>query len=356
MKSQEGEARRLMCREWYSGKMSAYESLTKIACGTIEGLLKEKQIDHLSVTGRAKSLDGLLEKMQRKEYSNPKTDVHDLAGIRVITYIESDVEKAVHLVRSAFNVHPDKSLDKTTELGVDRIGYRSVHLVCDFGASRASLPEYAPYEGMLLEVQIRTVLQHAWAEIEHDRNYKFGGVLPARIERRLHLAAGTLEMVDYEFDALAKAIDEHSRMVAHETKKGNLDIPIDTPGLEEFMRTKFQGEDWVNLSKPRDFEVVPELKRFGLTTLAEVDALLTPTLLTATKKEHKTTTGIGLLRAAMMYSDIVRYFTFAWQHSWKGMDEEGVRVLELKYPAKKLNTLLNKHNIDIFPYLESEHV
>lgn len=37
------------------------------------------------------------------------------------------------------------------------------------------------YEGLYCEVQIRSLLQHAWAEIEHDRNYKFSGILPKEL-------------------------------------------------------------------------------------------------------------------------------------------------------------------------------
>jgi hypothetical protein len=53
-------------------------------------------------------------------------------------------------------------------------------------------------------VQIRTVLQHAWAEYEHDIRYK--GTIPpehvSEFDRRFTLAAGLLELADREFSAI----------------------------------------------------------------------------------------------------------------------------------------------------------
>ena len=46
------------------------------------------------------------------------------------------------------------------------------------------LPEMKLFSGIPFEIQVRTILQHAWAEFAHDRNYKFRGVLPDVIARR----------------------------------------------------------------------------------------------------------------------------------------------------------------------------
>ena len=52
-----------------------------------------------------------------------------------------------------------------------------------------------------MQVQLRTVLQHAWAEFEHDIRYK--GEVPAEhineFDRRFTMAAGLLELADREF-------------------------------------------------------------------------------------------------------------------------------------------------------------
>ena len=190
-------------RSWYRNVRPLYASLANVVQNTIESLLKQERVDYLNVTSRAKSEASFLEKVRRKTYKKPEEEITDLAGIRVITFIESDLTKVSNLIESSFNVIPTKSLNKTEELGIDRFGYRSLHFVCDLGKDRIKLPEFLPYKDLLFEVQVRTVLQHAWAEIEHDRNYKFSGVLPTHLQRRLHLLAGVLEIVDREFATLA---------------------------------------------------------------------------------------------------------------------------------------------------------
>lgn len=203
---------------WFDQMRPTYERLTDIVRSTVESLIRSANIDYLSVTSRTKSIESLREKIDRKGYTALE-EITDLSGIRITTFIESDVAKICDLLKSSFRVHDSKSLDKTEELGSDRFGYRSVHFVCDVGSARVKLPEFAPYEDLMFEIQVRTVLQHAWAEIEHERSYKFSGVLPTPIQRRLNLLAGVLEIVDREFVVLAGEIDRYAEEVARKTKR-----------------------------------------------------------------------------------------------------------------------------------------
>lgn len=339
--------------DWYSGCRSSFDSLTKIVCGMLEGLIKDAKIDYLSITGRTKTVESVSGKFKRKRYTDPKSEISDLSGIRVIAFIEADVQKITNLVRKSFNVHTDKSLDKTDELGTDRAGYRSIHLVCDLGGSRGQLPEYAPFKGMLFEVQVRTVLQHAWAEIEHDRNYKFSGVLPPNLERRLNLAAATLEMVDREFDSVAADIDSYGRKVVAEAKKGNLDFEINTKSLQEYLLLKKPFGAGYNLelgyATPA---VISELNSFGISTLAELETILTHDYIEAVKKFGGVTTDAGAVRHAMMYSDIERYFKTAWENQWQGIDSASLNCLASKYGKEKVTSILKKSGVEHFDFDE----
>lgn len=132
----------------------------------------------------------------------------DLAGIRIIAYINSDVERISKIIEDEFEIDRENSVDKSKLLGIDQVGYQSVHYIAKLSKKRLELSEYEEYQDMVFEVQIRTILQHAWAEIEHDRNYKFNGVLPNNIKRKFYLTAGVLELIDREFEVLSKEIDE----------------------------------------------------------------------------------------------------------------------------------------------------
>ncbi len=81
-----------------------------------------------------------------------------------------------------------------------RFGYASRHLLVSTDPERRAYEPRAPRQ-----VQVRTVLQHAWAEFEHDIRYK--GTIPEEhvpdLDRRFTLAAGLLELADREFSRSA---------------------------------------------------------------------------------------------------------------------------------------------------------
>jgi putative GTP pyrophosphokinase len=220
---------------WYSNHEHTYKSLAEIIAATLKALLKNNKIDYVDIPCRAKAIESFQEKIRRKKYKDPKCEMTDLAGVRVIAYIEEDVARVSKIIQSSFNVHADSSIDKTKVLGEDRFGYRSVHYVCDIGRSREALPEFSPYKDLLFEIQVRTALQHTWAEIEHDRSYKFSGDLPVKIKRRFHLVAGLLELADREFDELTKEIDSYKTEVHRKADSGNLNIELNSTSILEFI-------------------------------------------------------------------------------------------------------------------------
>ena len=70
---------------------------------------------------------------------------------------------------------------------------------------RAELPECCEYKDLKAEVQIRTIIENAWAEIEHHWNYKPDNkdlLLDKTLQRRLNALMAVLELVDREFDSI----------------------------------------------------------------------------------------------------------------------------------------------------------
>jgi putative GTP pyrophosphokinase len=53
-----------------------------------------------------------MEKCSRKSYSNPREEMTDISGIRIITFLESQVAQIIELVRANFDVDEKNSLDK----------------------------------------------------------------------------------------------------------------------------------------------------------------------------------------------------------------------------------------------------
>ena len=86
---------------WFEEKRPRYYALANIVAATIRTLLQNEQIDVIDVTYRAKTVASFAEKIRRKRYSNPQVEMTDLAGIRVVTLIERDIDKC----RNSFKAH-----------------------------------------------------------------------------------------------------------------------------------------------------------------------------------------------------------------------------------------------------------
>lgn len=348
-------------REWYEAQRPIYDSLAHVVQNTLVTLIKTAKIDFLSITPRVKEVDSFLEKIDRKSYQNPAKDVTDLAGIRVITFIESDALKVNELIKESFNVDYSKSLDKSDELGTDKVGYRSFHFVCDLGEKRCALPEFRVFKELVFEIQVRTVLQHAWAEIEHDRNYKFAGVLPSHVQRQLRLVAGVLELADGEFNRLASEIDRYAEEVSEQTKQGNLNIELNTISLYQYLqnlkkRISFDIE--LMESKTALAKTVGELYLFGIETIAELDKLFSSEFLNEIHKyKHFKYLSLPYLTSeALMYADIDRYFEFAHTRNTIAVDKETVDSLVDKYGEEKVYQLLETNALSVLDWDTKEFV
>jgi putative GTP pyrophosphokinase len=127
-------------KEWLKDTLPKHARLTAVVQSLLENMLRKNAIEHLSVTGRVKTLNSAIEKIARKEYLEPSEQLTDLSGIRVITYLEEQVHQISNLIGQLFEVDAKNSLDRSDILGHDKIGYRSTHFVCTLGANREGLP------------------------------------------------------------------------------------------------------------------------------------------------------------------------------------------------------------------------
>jgi predicted RNase H-like nuclease/ppGpp synthetase/RelA/SpoT-type nucleotidyltranferase len=166
----------------------------------VTSILDEAGINYLSVTGRAKSVDSFAAKAARvvdgvPAYTDPLSEIGDQIGVRVITYVRSDVAAVADVLGTQLRILDDRDLGRETARQ-GRFGYASRHL------------QVARDDGRIAQVQVRTVLQHAWAEFEHDIRYK--GSVPAEhvvdFDRRFTLAAGLLELADQEFTTIRERL------------------------------------------------------------------------------------------------------------------------------------------------------
>jgi ppGpp synthetase/RelA/SpoT-type nucleotidyltranferase len=205
----------------------------------ITDLLKSADVNAHHVEHRVKSAASAAGKMARKiaEGGEPRSldSFTDLLGLRVITYFQDEVDGVARLLEREFFVDSENSVDKSAALHPDQFGYISTHYVLKLSESRVSLPEYLPFAGIRFEVQIRSILQHAWAEIEHDLGYKAEAV-PRVVRRRFSRLAGVLELADDEFVGLRREVSKHQENIKATIGNGALSIEVDQDSLSAFVR------------------------------------------------------------------------------------------------------------------------
>lgn len=340
---------------WYSEKRPVYEQLSKKVESIIQEIIADQGIPIHAIYSRAKDVDSFAKKIEDPKYTDPIVQITDFSGIRVITYVESDVEKVSKVLEAHFEIDPDNSIDKSKSLGVDKVGYRSIHYIAKLPSDRIKLPEYKKFSEMVFEIQIRTILQHAWAEIEHDKDYKFSGELPNYLKRRFKVLAGVLELADREFNGIATEIDSYSNSVIEDTKKGNLDLGIDSTSIKSYLNLKF--EDLIKNGLNPDFlnneiekMVLSELRSFGISTIQQLDEIIPADYVERVLKFERTYLGnqynyIALLRDLMMIADSKKYFDECWQNNWDTTYENTVELI--KSYNSGIEKELVQHNIFI---------
>lgn len=253
----------------------------------VREILSEAGLAFDNVTARVKSLRSLRQKALRRDnsgdyvYADPWREIHDIIGVRITTYHSTEIPLIMEALGDSLTVL--RTIDKTAETRISgRLGYGSQHLICQ--VTPAAPAELAAYADMKFEVQLRTVLQHAWAEFEHDIRYKAPeGATDPRIDRSFALAAGLIELADQQFDQVVAVLEESTpenspaadTQFTDEAAQARTDDIVLTeetlPGvltmlLPDSPRSKSEHYDWAE-----------ELLRLnGITTVGELRELLNP--------------------------------------------------------------------------------
>ncbi len=210
-------------------KAARYDNFSSKMNILLKELVEQECISYHSIVSRVKEKNSLDKKIENKDKYENLNEVTDIVGCRIITYFEDDVEKIVDLIEKEFTIDKENSIDKKKILDPEKFGYLSYHIVCTINAQRGKLIEYQNYKEIKFEIQIRTILQHAWAEIEHDIGYKTEVQVPSDFRRKFSRLAGMLEMVDDEFTRLKHDIKGYVQNIS---EKGLDDTDINFESIK----------------------------------------------------------------------------------------------------------------------------
>ena len=266
--------------EEYLGVRPRYEAFAQAVREILFQALRAKDITVNSVEARAKEPESFGTKAEAPSENDPRVpkywypleDITDLAGVRIITFFPRAVESVGTCIREEFEVLEHTDLSRTL-LQEERFGYQSEHYLVRLSSKRTTLPEYNPHLGLVAEVQVRTILQHAWAEIEHDIQYKSSITIPNTIRRRFMALAGVFEIADREFQAIQDEDKQLRQEARTSVEEGVLDrVEITADALRAYLDRRV-GSD----ARTNDFSyeyTARVLRRLGFTTIDQVDVCI----------------------------------------------------------------------------------
>lgn len=173
-----------------------YEKLGAEVAYILNRELTKKSIEFSNIVSRAKTLNSFLEKIQRKSYRDPLVEITDLAGVRIVCLYNDDLLKVEESIAEHFEII--EKIDKLTNKRNDQFGYGAIHFVVRLGKN-SSGARYDDLKNLVCEIQTRTVLQDAWAIIDHHLVYKKESNIPSILRSRLNLLAENFRNADEEF-------------------------------------------------------------------------------------------------------------------------------------------------------------
>jgi putative GTP pyrophosphokinase len=184
-----------------------YEEFAEVRDGVILDIaaLIEEQLNLLgirpSIKTRHKDFNSYFKKyikLLKNGYTGSPL-ITDLIGLRIVCPFMEDTSDVVNMIKKNFEVIEDER--KGAQYSFKEFGYESIHLLI-------KIPEKIKKERgncgcELAEIQIRTILQDAWAEVEHELVYKAEFTpFDARIKRKLAALNASLSLADLTFQEI----------------------------------------------------------------------------------------------------------------------------------------------------------
>jgi ppGpp synthetase/RelA/SpoT-type nucleotidyltranferase len=189
----------------YVEKLSLYEEYSARIRNLVEDLIDRDDIEVCGIEGWAKAPAEMVKSLNA-HYSAKDPDglesVSDLVTVRVLLRFPEDVQKVEEIICSEFNVDLDSSITSGGLEDPYRFGYPAVLYTLALSESRSSLREWQKYKELSFRLEVRTVLQEAWATISPRVNMSVDSTNEKKLKRKLARLAALLEEADEGFLSL----------------------------------------------------------------------------------------------------------------------------------------------------------
>ena len=202
-------------QQWDADK-PIYKAWGNYIVDSVKKKIEEKGINLDSflktpVECRLKNDDILIDKAfyrAGKDYVDPYTEIEDKVGARFVVLLTADIELICDIIKEndAWSFDPCKHFAEDKNKDPLLFTYQSVHYILrpktEIKIGELVIPQSTP-----CEIQIRTLLQHAHAELTHDAIYKSKTVVKPEVHRTVAKSMALIETTDDFFTDVTRLLN-----------------------------------------------------------------------------------------------------------------------------------------------------
>lgn len=174
-------------------------------------MFRHRELVQFRAKHRIKDEESFVQKALRrgKGYKDPLLEITDKVGTRIVLLQIGDVEKVVRFIKESdgtlWEIYEySKDIEKIRFDKPDTFGYQSAHFLVKPLKDTVDdkLRDY-----LNCEIQVRTILQHAWAEVSHDTTYKTHVEHMEILTRKMAAAMAFIEEADEKFKEIYEMVN-----------------------------------------------------------------------------------------------------------------------------------------------------
>ncbi|MCS4305719.1 ppGpp synthetase/RelA/SpoT-type nucleotidyltransferase [Rheinheimera pacifica] len=197
---------------WLSDNASALDAWGSFVVNSMLKLASQAGVKPQMSSFRSKDVHSAIGKIARKGYKKPISEMTDLVGARVVVLLSKDLRAVANLLNGNdyWDVQLARDPDEEVAKSPEKFDYQSLHYElrakADSIIDGVSVPK-----GLCCELQIRTLMQHAYAEVAHDSIYKSTWPAPVKARRYIASSAALIDTADHLFCETMEILAEENK-------------------------------------------------------------------------------------------------------------------------------------------------
>nr|WP_315594879.1 hypothetical protein [uncultured Cupriavidus sp.] len=247
-------------KAWGAFVVAKIESFVRLEVGEE----RYKTFFKIKPSSRVKDLDSALKKQAKKKYPDPRSAMTDLVGARFVVLVRTDIEivERALLAFTGWSTSRDRHFRDEVIDHPELFDYQSVHYLVR-ATEGTEIDGLRVPDGLPCEVQIRTLLQHAYAELVHDNIYKPTAQVPSSAKRLVARSMALMETTDVMFCQALQELDQVTATV------------VDLERFANELYSRICGRPIEAVGNPEAMELIEAFRDlFALCNRAELEAFL----------------------------------------------------------------------------------